>query len=265
MKHCPTCQRTFIDDSLSFCTEDGTPLSPLADDEATRVVPNSQNPGSWSQPGYQPPSSQPARQRKNAPWIFVVILAMVLGIVSSGIVLLLKLPSMRQRQQSVTPPPADTNINANTNSPVYGDASRNQNANTSDPETPAPTDNKAVLADLTALEHDWTVANLNADKNKLDEILADDYVGAASDGHMQGKAEYIDTIERDTSIEKWNFEDLKLTLRGERATLSGKIRLVNGDTEQVLNFTDRFVWRDGRWQATGSEVRPEPSVNDQQP
>ncbi|HEX8844549.1 MAG TPA: nuclear transport factor 2 family protein [Pyrinomonadaceae bacterium] len=30
MKSCPTCQRTYADDSLSFCLEDGTALTPLA-------------------------------------------------------------------------------------------------------------------------------------------------------------------------------------------------------------------------------------------
>jgi len=47
-----------------------------------------------------------------------------------------------------------------------------------------------VLQDLTDLEHEWTVANINADKKKLDRILADDYVGASADGTPQGKAEY---------------------------------------------------------------------------
>jgi hypothetical protein len=28
------------------------------------------------------------------------------------------------------------------------------------------------------------------------------------------------------------------------------------DQELAFNFVDKFVWRDGRWQATGSEVNP---------
>jgi GTPase len=88
----------------------------------------------------------------------------------------------------------------------------------------------------------------------LDYILADDYVGTASDGRSQGKAEYIKTIERDTVIEKWNFEDLNVSLRGDRATLTGRIRIQARGQEVVYSFTDKFVWRDGRWQAVGSVV-----------
>ena len=28
MKRCPTCQRAFEDDSLTYCLDDGTPLTP---------------------------------------------------------------------------------------------------------------------------------------------------------------------------------------------------------------------------------------------
>ena len=34
--------------------------------------------------------------------------------------------------------------------------------------TPPPTDQEQVLAQLTNLEQEWTVANINADKKKLD-------------------------------------------------------------------------------------------------
>jgi hypothetical protein len=117
-----------------------------------------------------------------------------------------------------------------------------------------PANQDQVLAQLTDLEHDWTVANLNADQKKLDRILADDYVGTSSEGKTQGKAEYIRTIQRDTSVQKWDFENLKLSLRSDRATLTGTVRLVIEDKDVAYHFTDKFVWRDGRWQATGSEV-----------
>jgi hypothetical protein len=113
-----------------------------------------------------------------------------------------------------------------------------------------------VLAQLSDLENEWTAANINADKKKLDRILADDYVGKSSEGKPHGKAEYLKTIEPDNTIQKWNFEGLKVSLIGERATLTGIIRLQVKDQELAFNFTDKFVWRDGRWQATGSEVTP---------
>jgi len=49
---------------------------------------------------------------------------------------------------------------------------------------------------------------------------------------------------------------LKLNLIGDRATLSGKIKYELKDEDDLkFEFLDKFVWRDGRWQATGSEVK----------
>ena len=39
MKRCPTCNRTFTDDALSFCLDDGAPLLTISD------VPSSFDPG----------------------------------------------------------------------------------------------------------------------------------------------------------------------------------------------------------------------------
>jgi hypothetical protein len=119
---------------------------------------------------------------------------------------------------------------------------------------PAPTNQDEVLAQLTDIENEWTAANLNADKKKLARILADDYVGPDAGGGLLGKAEYLDTIERDTRIEKWEFSNLKVQLAGNRATLTGEIKYVIEGQDVAYKFIDKFVWRNGRWQATGSEI-----------
>ncbi|HEY0545894.1 MAG TPA: DUF4190 domain-containing protein [Pyrinomonadaceae bacterium] len=88
MKRCPTCNRTFLDEHLSYCTDDGTPLveqstSSSFDPQATLLstpppttnksnvppptqayradeMPGWQTPGSWSQPSASPPPQPPA-------------------------------------------------------------------------------------------------------------------------------------------------------------------------------------------------------------
>jgi hypothetical protein len=147
----------------------------------------------------------------------------------------------------------NTNRNANVSS--------NDNRNRSTPanenvDSSAPTDEAAVLSALTELEHEWTVANINADKSKLNRILADDYVGTTFDGKAQGKADYLRTIERDTVTKNWEFDDLEVDLLGDRATLTGVVRFELADGEREVRFVDKFVWRDGRWQATSSVVTP---------
>lgn len=286
-KRCPTCNKTFTDQSLSFCIDDGTPLATIPDaaDETTVVSPNSAKnsasaeteayvPRDW-QREYQPPGSfEPVgKKRKVWPWALAIIGGLLIGIVGLGIALALIGPKVFRSGANTN----NSNVgaieqgtsNANTNS--IANANINTNANNNDPSAnensdltedevaPPPSDSAEVLADLTAIENEWTVANINADKKKLDYILADDYVGTSVDGKSQGKAEYLRTIERDTVIEKWNFEDLQVALRGDRATLTGTLRIRVSGKEVVYTFIDKFVWRDGRWQAVGSEVaRTEP-------
>jgi hypothetical protein len=279
MKRCPTCNKTFTDQNLSFCIEDGTPLVAVTDaaDETTIVSPSAGKdssaaeteryvPRDW-QRDYQPPGSfPPAKEKRRVwPWLVGIIGALLIGIIGVGIALALLVPkafrNVNRNGNVATEPSASENSNANSVLPSSNGNSNNvANENSSaadDQPEPPPTDSAAVLSELTDIENDWTVANINADKRKLDYILADDYVGTASDGKSQGKAEYIKTIERDTVIEKWEFEDLKVALRGDRATLTGRIRIQARGQEVSYRFTDKFVWRDGRWQAVGSEVKQE--------
>ena len=112
------------------------------------------------------------------------------------------------------------------------------------------------MSQLTNIEQEWTVANLNADKKKLDRILADDFVGQEmSTISLKAKPITFERIERDTDVDKWEFSDLKLDLAGDRATLTGIITYFLDDRSVVFDFTDKFVWRDGRWQATGAVIK----------
>lgn len=223
MKRCPSCNRTYPDSNQVFCVDDGTPLKD-ADFEAAPYTP----PGTYVA---QPPASE----RRVWPWIVGIAGAFILGVVGLMIAAAIFVPRMTRQTPIVTVD--DTN------------------EETQNVDTPPPTDQAQVLAQLTDLENEWTVANLNADKPKLGRILADDYVGPAERGRgLQGKKEYIDTIERDDRIEKWEFKDLKVQLAGDRATLTGIINYTVSGQNVEFDFLDRFVWRNGRWQATGTEV-----------
>lgn len=274
MKRCPTCKKTFTDQNLSFCIEDGTPLVPITDaaDETTVVSPQVGKsnasaetevyvPRDW-QKDYQPPGSfePPGEKRRVWPWVVGIVGALLLGIVGLGIALTFLLPkALRSRTNTNNANQVAERPNTNSAIPDTNTSNDNKVANentdvTADSEAAPPTDKAEVLSDLTDIENEWTVANINADKRKLDYILADDYVGTGTDGKSQGKAEYLKTIKRDTTIEKWNFEDLQVALRGDRATLTGRIRINFSGQEVWYSFTDKFVWRDGRWQAVSSEV-----------
>lgn len=263
MKRCTTCNRTYTDPNISFCIEDGTPLTPV-EDESTVVSPRgNENRTDWSGSPYQPPGSYtppgaPVRRRRVWPLVVGILGAFLLGIVVISIVAAILAPRILQSRQNEQPPPPVA-VNANVSEPANSNANTNVNSNVdagAGVDVPPPTDEDEVKAQLRDLEHDWTVANINADKRALDRILADDYVGPAyENGPLQTKAEYIRTIERNTTIRKWDFDDLELVLAGDRATLTGKVTFEEGDRDRKYDFIDKFVWRDGRWQATGSEMK----------
>jgi hypothetical protein len=301
MKRCPTCNQTFSDPNLTFCTADGTPLikteAPADDPEATIVSPSASHetssgppasqgqppaPSDWKGPAYQPPGQltrPPAEQKRKAwPWVIGIIALLLLALAGLGIAAAFLIPNMmraaQNRNQNSSSVPANTrqnenstpNSNSNPNSNSSGvNENSNQNENddgnanaNSDGNTPPPADQEQVLSDLKNIEDQWTVANLNADRKKLARILADDYVGTSVDGVIEGKADYLKNIKRDSSIKHWEFQNLKLALKGNRATLTGTVNLDSSEQDEalVLRFTDKFVWRDGRWQAVGSEVTP---------
>jgi len=287
VKRCPTCNKTFSEDHLIYCVDDGTPL--VVDDgldEATLVRPSvesspgssqgdlsSSQPNDGGTPAYQPPRPyvppdyQGSEKRRTWPLALGILLIVCLVVVGLGVAAAVFIPRMLRasinsnntRQHNLN---SNSNWNANNQNENWNE-NRNENGNGNgnvavDDTTPPPTDQAQVLADLRDLEDEWTVANINADKKKLDRILADDYVGITN-GQSQGKAQYLKTIERDTGTQHWEFNDLKLTLSGDRATLTGIVTYdaknqAGEDQEFVFRFTDKFVWRDGRWQATGSEV-----------
>jgi hypothetical protein len=269
MKRCSTCNRTYTDPNLRFCIDDGTPLTEIeTEDDTTVVRPRDNEDDEWSAVAYRPPTSyvppgavQTNKQRRVWPWIFGIAGAFILGILAISVAAAILVPRLMRARQNQRP---SVSINQQRNSNTAEDRNANtgetSNANNDSPEsvdtTPPPSDREQVLEQLKQLENEWTVANLNADKNKLDRILADDYAGqVGEEGELQSKAEYIRSIERDNQVEKWEFSDLKLTLAGDRATLSGIITYFFRDSTSSLDFRDRFVWRDGRWQATGAELK----------
>ena len=262
MKRCSTCNRTYTDTNLSFCIDDGTPLTVVDPQDETTVV-SPRDPGTennWNEAAYRPPAAYvPPQRRKRRvwPWVLGIGGAFVLGIVAITIAAVMLMPRFRRAEQNNRPVTTTEQRNSNqpSNSNGVEPSNSNSNANVSI-DVPPPSDDELVMTQLRDLEHEWTLANINDDKAALERILADDYVGRTDEGVVYGKAEYIKTNQRDLRVEKWDLDDLKLNLIGDRATLSGRIKYDLRDEDDLkYEFLDKFVWRDGRWQATGSEVK----------
>jgi len=261
MKRCSTCNRTYTDPNLSFCIDDGTPLTTVAtDDETTVVKPRGNDDNEWNAVAYRPPTpyappgAQSKPRRRVWPWVVGIAGAFVLGLLAISVAALIMVPRLKSRQVGRGPVPIHDPSNSNSNT-VPGNTNANSNSTAN---TPPPSNGDQVLAHLKELENEWMVANVNADKKKLDQILADDYVGQSGpEGGLETKAEYLKRTERDEQIQKWEMSEEKLRLTGDRATLEGIVTFFLRDGRVgSFDFKDKFVWRDGRWQATGSELTP---------
>ena len=274
VKRCPTCNRSFDDDTLSFCLEDGSPLvrdsagradsqetlvsasPPVLPPESSGALPPTQTYGQLPGKATVTPSMSdipavqayvnPAKQRRTWPWV-VGILAIVF-IVIGGIVAAVFIPPMLRDLRSdnrAQPTPTGSDW---TNTPT-------PNAAPSEVANDVPDDEDEVLSQLTKLEDEWTRANVKGDKQALEKILADEYVGGAT---AHSKREYIDSITPDASIKSWELQDLTVDQNDDRATVNGTLREETTKGSEVYAFDDTFVWRNHRWQAVASHTK---SVN----
>ncbi len=95
MKICPRCQKTYADDSLNFCLEDGSTLSQMAGVQPPPTVqmqqafPTQQGPGqpmgqpTWNVGQQQPYSLQPPKRSSKA-WVWVLLILGVLVLLCGG-------------------------------------------------------------------------------------------------------------------------------------------------------------------------------------
>jgi cytoskeletal protein RodZ len=166
MKKCPSCNRTYTDDALSFCLEDGSPLlsvgSSSSSDQTPSFDPNATlqynpardtnppppqvyNPNQTPPPQYSPmptpswsPPPGPAQPKKSKAvyWILGSVAALVIvGIV--GIVLLVVLVG------------SNTNANNSNNSNNSNAKNSNRNSNSNNSNANASNTNSSTTSDKT--------------------------------------------------------------------------------------------------------------------
>ena len=156
MKRCPQCNRTYTDDALSFCLDDGSPLlstgAPMSDPGATVQFPQPRdtspqatiafNPGQPPPPPTPPPSWNPMppqtpQKRSVLPWVLGI--GAVLVFMGIGVVILIF---------AVAKIANDNNNNGNSNnSNKVANKNTNKNANADETNTNANT--RSTLATFT--------------------------------------------------------------------------------------------------------------------
>jgi hypothetical protein len=135
MKICPRCQKTYTDDSLNFCLEDGTTLQQMAAAQPPHTAQMSQPPVTApsqpapSQPIWNTPQQyggQPAK-KSSRTWIWVVLILGVVVLVCGGGIVGFIFYAASQADKAVS------NYNFNTATPT------NRNTSTFANKTTSPT------------------------------------------------------------------------------------------------------------------------------
>jgi len=114
MKRCPTCNRSYADDTLAFCLQDGAPLAGAYDPEATVIA-------------------QPQPSNSNAVYKVIIVLLLLVLLAGSGIVLFFVLNRHNQpAEAAIVTQPSPEPSQGNPLSLLA-----NQNANTKPLPSPA--------------------------------------------------------------------------------------------------------------------------------
>ena len=148
MKRCPTCQRTFTDETLSFCLDDGTPLldqSGGPQSYSTNIKPPqsqvnapaptvayrpSTMPVNQPSPSWQPGPSPPLPPRKRKVWPWLLGIVGVLSILGIGfIVLIVALASMDTNSNNSRSNANNSNLKASNRNTSTASNNSNSNAN----------------------------------------------------------------------------------------------------------------------------------------
>jgi hypothetical protein len=148
MKRCPQCNRTYSDDALSFCLDDGSPLvsatAPSSfDPSATVQYPQGRDttpPPTIAYPGQTPPAPPqappswspmpPAAPRKRSVWPWLLGIGAVLVFIGIGLVILIfAIAKITNTNNGNRVANANTNTNRNANRNTNSNRNTNDNGN----------------------------------------------------------------------------------------------------------------------------------------
>ena len=127
------------------------------------------------------------------------------------------------------------------------------------PRRAAAADQSGVAAHLKQLETDWVTAMRDGNVARLNELIADDWVGINQDGTKGTKQEYVDGVKSGTDkIESFEMGPMEVKVLGKVAVVqgsdTGKSTYKGKDSSGTYFWTDVFVKRGGKWQAVRSQV-----------
>jgi uncharacterized protein (TIGR02246 family) len=125
-------------------------------------------------------------------------------------------------------------------------------------QTP-PVKGPGAAESVKQLEHDWTDAVKAGDADKVNQILADDWIGVGYDGSKETKQSHLaDMKSGKYKLESFEFGPMDVKVLGSVAVVQGtnteKSTSADGkDSSGKYAWMDVFVKRDGKWVVVRSQ------------
>ena len=236
MKRCPTCNRSYQDESVRFCLEDGAALT--AGPEINRapstqeaghspnIVPTIQAPyetAAWPTPSASA-STPDSNERRRRPWILAVIAVLAIALTATLIAAIV-----------------------HRNASSVANSVPNQNNNRTGDETKR-------LSELTTLESEFSRAIVEGDKVALERILADEFVNTDEKGKTSDKKQFIATIKAGAYKSIGIFEPKLMSSSSDKAVMT-LVRAYQSKRNTINSReTETYVNRAGRWQIVSSQT-----------
>lgn len=256
MKTCSKCGRTYKDDELVFCTEDGTPLSaPVTQQSATPITaphkePTFQFPSQSDQPTLVLPDTKPINTQENSAntntatnplpwWLFGGSVFVIIGLVS---VLVVVIAFVIIWTRPVVPTP-----NQNDNqTPQQNRNSSNQNKNEETEEN--------IETTLRRLNDEIGAAYKRSDIEVLERLLADDYQYKEYTGIVWTKPQVISSLKSGALSYEYIVSSnvsVRVASSKQKASVTGqgaiKGQLKGKSFIDAWNFNAAYEKRDGKW------------------
>jgi hypothetical protein len=238
------------------------PQSQLGAPQGEWATPSWSPTPTWTQPGAGAPP-----KKSKLPWILAGLAVVLIGLVGIGGAAAYFLLRKTSDESSNSKRGLGFNINKNDKTASNTSSSNTSSSNTSagdhgnmnmgSSSSDVPTDKELVTKQLYDFEYAWCAADLKGDKAAMDKLLAPEFVSTNPDGTKQTKQQYLAAMKPDEYSRTCNFSDFSLGQSANYAVIIGyntvRGRTADGAFTEKYKFTDTFVWRDGRWQATDSK------------
>lgn len=109
---------------------------------------------------------------------------------------------------------------------------------------------------VTALDRAWNEAYVQRKRERLREVLAEDWVGVFPNGAtLTREALIAAAAPRDVEVTQ-TFSDFALRVFGDTAVTTGWVEVVAGDETVRQRFMRVYAKREGRWWAVAVQVVP---------